>query len=373
MSLTIGFLILFFTIVIPGFLFLRFYYFGEFSKQFNPKENITKQLLFGLIPGSIIQLSCYLIAKKMGWINMTVVKLLTSFESINNQNVSADKVTQHALSNTTIFIAFTLCVYVVSVVLGISTSRIIRYFKWDKYYKILRFKNQWYYVFSGEIFEFRKFKAVANKLQKIDTSKNNVELTRADVLINNGGKSELYSGYVVDYDLNPLDNSRLDNLYLLDAYRYKISEIKNEGSNLAHPTVVEKKHIPGEVFILNMANMININVLYLLSPKTTNYTRRNIFFRFINSFVFFGFLPWTYAIFAKVESIEFQLYLHFHQYAWWLDKVLFSLAYFILLGMLTSSKNKVTNNYEYTKKEFVNNLLSLAMLLVIAFSVYFIF
>lgn len=373
MSLTIGFLILFFTIVIPGFLFLRFYYFGEFSKQFNPKENITKQLLFGLIPGSIIQLSCYLIAKKMGWIKMTAVKLLTFFESINNQNVSADQVTQKALSNTTAFITFTLCVYVVSVVLGISTSRIIRYFKWDKHFKILRFKNQWYYVFSGEIFEFRKFKAVTNKLQKINTSKNNVELTRADVLINNGGKSELYSGYVVDYDLNPLDNSRLDNLYLLDAYRYKISEIKNEDSNLAHPTIAEKKHIPGEVFILNMANMININVLYLLSPKTTNNKTKNIFFQLINNLVFFILLPCIYLIIQQVNSIKFSWYISFHLNAWWLDKVLFSLAYFLLLGMMISSKNKVTNNYEYPKKELINSLLSLVVILAIAFSVYFIF
>lgn len=373
MSLTIGFLLLFFTIVIPGFLFLRFYYFGEFSKQFNSKENITRQLLFGLIPGSIIQLTCYLVAKKMCWIKMNAVKLITSFESINNQHVSDDSTTQDVLSDSTIFIYFILSVYLISIFAGISMSRIIRYLKLDKSFKILRFKNQWYYAFSGEIFEFRKFKSVSGKLRKTDTSKNKVELTRADILINNGGSSELYSGYVVDYDLNPQDNSKLDNLYLMNAYRYKISEIKNDDTHFIHPTIAEKKHIPGEVFVLNMANMININILYLLSPKVKNHKRRNIIFQVVNTIIVFGLLPLTYYIFKKSSWITFEWYNYFHAYGWWLDKILFSLCYFLLISLLVSTKNKDTNNYEYNKSEFFNTFWSFLVILVLSILVFFIF
>lgn len=61
MSITIGFIALFISIVIPGLLFFRFYYYGEFSKQFTTKDQISKIFFFSIIPGIIIQIHSLLI------------------------------------------------------------------------------------------------------------------------------------------------------------------------------------------------------------------------------------------------------------------------------------------------------------------------
>ncbi len=374
MSLTTGFLVLFFTIVIPGFLFLRSYYFGEFSKQFNPKDNITKQLLFGIIPGSIIEILSFLIGKKLGWISVDSIHVLSFFETVNNQKIAENEEAQMLIENPVHFGYYLLIVYGLSFLSGIIFSRLIRAWSLDKHIKMLRFKNQWYYIFSGEIFEFKKFKSAANILGKASENgkKKIVELSKVDVLISNGGENEFYSGYVVDYDLLPSDPSKLDNLYLMDASRYTLKEVKNHNSAFTHPKISEKKPIPGEIFVLNMCNLVNINVSYLLSEK--GYTEQKAWIKFLcrilNVIILTLIVTSIFPIFYPFESIQNEYYVLFHQNASWFDKLLFLGFAIFLLGLPIMNKDKETGNYTNSWKEVGMNslfMLGFAILFCLSF------
>ena len=363
MSITAGFLLLFFTIVIPGFLFLRSYYFGEFSKQFNPKDNITKHLLFGIIPGSIIQIICFLFGKKVGWISIDSMNVLSFFETVNNQKISESEEAQMLIQNPVHLGYYLLIVYGFSFLIGMILSRLIRASNLDKRWKMIRFKNQWYYIFSGEIFDFKKFKSAANILGKASENgkKKIVELSKVHVLISNGGENEFYSGYVVDYDLLPSDPSKLDNLYLMDAYRHSRKEIKNDDSQFTHPRISEKKPIPGEIFVLNMCNLVNINVSYLLSEK--GYVEQNIWVKrlfwttnlLLTTIILVGII----LILFRVESFDLPIYQRFHKYGWWLDKLLLIGVIMSIFSFPISEKSKETGNYQIKKRDILINTVSL--------------
>lgn len=352
MSLTTGFLLLFFTIVVPGFLFLRFYYFGEFSKQFNPRENITRQLLFALIPGAIIQLICFLLGKWVGWITLDSSNILSFFETLNTQKFHKDHEAQALVANPVNFGYYLLIVYFLSFLAGSLITRVIRSFKWDKSLKILRYKNHWYYVFSGEIFEFKKFKSAANILGKPSLKDKEIQLSKVDILLNNGGEPEFYTGYVVDYDLSITDPTKLENLYLMDAYRYKRHEIINGDVNLVHPVITEKKHIPGEIFVLNTTNASNINVSYLLSEKKQHPPKwRNRILMTLNVIAVILLLGSVISIVTEIKQIPFKWYHDFHASSWWLDKVFAILICISVISLVITEKNDDSGKYEYSNKE----------------------
>ena len=56
MNFTFGFIVFFVSIIIPGILFRRFYFYGEFSKQFNTKDPVLHSIYFSIIPGIILQI-----------------------------------------------------------------------------------------------------------------------------------------------------------------------------------------------------------------------------------------------------------------------------------------------------------------------------
>ena len=267
MNLTTAFLFLFITIVIPGFIFQRIYFFGEFSKQFTTKENIPKLLLTSLIPGLLISILYLPLYNYLVCNDVKIEEILTLFEKLSKSEVNKDSKSLLLFGNYSDFLNYCFWECLMTVALGFLFSRaIVRGFRLDRKWKTLRYKNQWYYVFSGEIFEFNKFKRATQTLSKNGRKGKEVQLARADILIKGAEGSELYSGFVADYDLNPTDISKLDNIYLLDAIRYKTIELVEGAVNIKQPKVIEKKLIPGELFVLNMANVVNINVSYLLTP-----------------------------------------------------------------------------------------------------------
>ncbi|MFT6502801.1 MAG: hypothetical protein ACJASQ_002932 [Crocinitomicaceae bacterium] len=372
MSFTTGFLLLFFTIVIPGFLFLRAYFYGEFSKQFSPKENISRHLLFGLIPGSIIQISCFYFGKIFGLVSVDGTSLIAAFETINKQNINGDDYTKHLLDDPTQFALYLIIIYVFSFLIGVIISRLIRYLKLDKLIKILRFKNQWYYLFSGEIFEFKKFKSAANILGKTTLQDKEVQLAKVDVLISNGGSHEFYSGYVVDYDLCPNDPSKLENLYLMDAYRYEYKELKNVTSKFEHPRISERKHIPGEIFVLSMASLVNINISYLLSGIASGQEKQIRFaLKTLNVIMILLLICCTYLIFFEAAWITFDWYTSFHAQNWWLDNLLLTLFSVSIVSFFVSTKNKETGNYEFPWKDFWINLIAFVVTGFVFFGVFY--
>jgi hypothetical protein len=268
MNLTTAFLFLFIIIVIPGFIFLRVYFYGEFSKQFTTKESIPRLLLLSVIPGLLISALHLSMYNWLADLDIRMDHILVLFERLSKDEVSKDAKSMAYFNNYSAFIQYCFFEYLLSTALGLLVSRVlVRWAKLDRKWKILRFKNQWYYVFSGEIFEMKKFKKASKVLLKNQRKTKDILLAKADILIKGAEGAELYTGYVADYDLNPNDISKLDNVYLIDAIRYKTVALESGELNLKNPERTEKKPIPGELFVLNTATMININVSYLLQKE----------------------------------------------------------------------------------------------------------
>jgi hypothetical protein len=282
MNLTIGFIAFFILIIIPGLIYRRFFFCGEFSKQFNTKDPVLHSIFFSIIPGILLQLTCFIFYYKIIGFNSTFLDIFTIFRDVTSDGtLETKKVTKVFINNhITTYFCYTLFVFFISALVGYLSNRIIIECKWDKKYKFFRFKNQWYYIFNGEVLTMKKFKkANTVSFNKLETFKHGVATTYADILVNiKDDVRELYTGYVVDYDLKSEDTTQLDKIYLLDTYRYKRNSktdsaltIKN---SIDEPTR-DRKKIPGDVFILSANNIININLTYLPS-KEKKFEKRKI-------------------------------------------------------------------------------------------------
>lgn len=293
MNLTFGFIAFFISIIIPGILFRRFFYYGEFSKQFDSKDPVLHSIFYSIVPGVCIQVLCFVLANSLLAFNTTNAVIFNVFRDfIYGSEKSISNATTSFLNNhLDIFIYYSLTVFTISIVVGHISARLIRGFNLDKKYKILKFKNQWFYIFSGELLEFEKFEFGRSLTADSSIPYNHkISTTYADILIDNiDGMRELYTGYVVDYDLCSDDISKLERVYLLDAYRYKKKENieetekekkrrKKERKNLEKKLTPEELHlhnieyksrirkkIPSDVFVISGKNISNINLTYIPS------------------------------------------------------------------------------------------------------------
>ncbi len=281
-------------VVVPGMIFKRTYFAGEFSKQFRTRDNVYNLIFYGIIPGVIIQLFSGLIYYSCHESTISPKEIVAIFKQIMNENENHTIATENFLKYDSIrFFIHIFNSWVLAGFLGFFLFRLIRIARLDRKVKFLRFSNQWYYIFSGEIFSFEKFKK-AGKLKL--TSKGEVNPYKsfppyADVLVKAVNQSDLYSGYVIDYDLKADDVNELDKLYLFDAYKYefKTSEILAESSIIWK----EKKPIPGDVFILEAENILNINLTFIPDTRVKTLNKKSI-----KTLVY-----WLVYIFASVLSV----------------------------------------------------------------------
>ncbi len=288
MNLTFGFIAFFIIIVIPGLIYRRFYYYGEFSKQFHTKEPILNTIFLSSIPGVCIQLLGFYLLNKIAYFetnNIDVLNIFRDFAFLKDSDLGGDteKFVQSGLGK---FILYSVIIFISSAVLGIFSSKLLRAFNLDRKYKIFRFRNQWYYIFSGAVLKFQKFESARGLHYNNLPENQEILMTFADIMVNNQqGVRELYTGYVVDYDLKQNDISKLDKIYLLDAYRYKrgsnpsnyyssnnyfISQsndynILNLNKSEVQSGTRERVSIPGDMLILEGEHVVNINLTYIPS------------------------------------------------------------------------------------------------------------
>lgn len=268
MSFTADFILLFILVVIPGLLFKRFFFYGEFSKQFTTKESIYKSLFYSIIPGIILQLFAYWFYMTIRTSQFTNEEILNIFKELLSSKSEYSENTKLFFSNGfNYFLLHELNVFVLAVLSGHFVARLIRFFKLDIHFKILRFQNQWYYIFSGEIRDFRKFKhlkRIMGAISEINKENDPKSLPPyGDILVENGGEQVLYTGFIVDYDLNYENLNELDKIYLKGASRYRDIRPEDVKNGLVTNGSKIKVPIKGDVFILKADKVLNINLTFI--------------------------------------------------------------------------------------------------------------
>lgn len=381
MDITIGFITIFISIIIPGLLFRRFFYFSEFSKQFSTKETVYQSIFYSIIPGIIIQIIGALLYYIFRSSKLDIPNIYTIYIDILNASTTLNDNTISFLNNSLwLFLIHIFNIYILAVILGIFISRLIRYFKLDIVTKIFRFKNQWYYIFSGEILLMKKFKSAFDIVGNIEGDKNlSTSTTYADVLIeNSSGTRELYTGFVIDYDLNNDDISKLERIYLLDAIRYKKIRKRKKSGKEVYKT--KKIVIPGEIFILKGKDIININLTYLPSFKKEQILKnklskkQKIYSWILNISSTLIFLLFPVVIFINKNYVK-EIFTFSNNLKIEIEKFNFFgklLLFFIIVQLISIFlPNKIDNKLTYRIKSSIYKLIFLIVLIIIFYFLFF--
>ena len=261
MEITWGFLLLFAVFVFPGLIIRRLYFFGEFSKQFGYNDPLLKTLAYALVPGLLNAILAFLVYKSF-FGGVDLAKIFDAYKDMadvdyRHSTSGGVSVDDHFQSEVLPFLGL---LYMQALIVGAILGQGVRWTAIDTKLKIFRFKNQWFYLFTGNHRKFRKYQAHVR-----DT--NRFLFLVVDVMIESGGKNKLYTGTLVDYELDPDNCRELSKVVLKDAHRYG-----DDGKGGYGP-----KAIPGNLFILDCSNLVNINLTHIYESDEARHGRTQAF------------------------------------------------------------------------------------------------
>lgn len=331
---------LFFLIALPGIIFRRFYYQGEFSKQFYPKQVVISLFYSFIIGVCVIYLSFFLynnIITNISSLSVISKEKIKSFLlKIFSDKSSSIDLLDYLFNSSFIlkFIIISAIIILISWFLAIIFYKIVRQLKLDINIKSLSFDNHWYYYFRGEFLRFKNFRV---KYKTIDIVTADV-LTRID-----DSKVILYRGIVKQYYLNQ-NSHNIETLILSD-----VTKEDESGNN--------SKQIPGNCFIVPFNTVININLKVLYTVYENS--RINTFIKKYKGFlVLMLFLMPYFILFTSVKDfIDYPVFAVIL-----MSFILMSLP--IVLEMVTEPSK--------SRKERVSNLLSLLILIILFIAIYYV-
>lgn len=229
------FSVLFFIFLFPGILFRRFYFTGEFSKEYF-KSSYFELLLSTFLPAIFFHLTggfllYVLFSHEFDYslfIDLTEKKIL----KINSlQKVSLSKAIFYNIINCT-----------TASLLGFYLKKIVRDNKLDRKYKLLRFKNEWHYLVTGEILDFPNVPGEAST----------VDFVWVDLMVETKEGTIIYTGVLSDYILSK--ENGLDRIYLSEVIRRYLIDDYN--------TKRKEYEMPGNFMVFSFDKILNMNLTY---------------------------------------------------------------------------------------------------------------
>ena len=216
-------------------MFRRFYFSNEFSKEYF-KSSYYELLLSTLLPSIFFHLNASIILNFVFEyeFDLSLYAALTEnlSESLQRDYQSAIKVA----------IAYNIILWAVASLAGFYLKKLVRLRKWDRKYKLLRFKNEWHYLVTGEILDFPNVPGEASI----------VDFVWVDLMVQANEGTVLYTGILNDYVLSK--ENGLDRIYLTEVVRRYLSDDFNE----------ERKEyeIPGNFMVFPFDKVLNMNLTY---------------------------------------------------------------------------------------------------------------
>ena len=235
MNLAISSLIIF-LIVSPAILARRVYYTKELSKAFTTR-NTLQEIFSAVFLSFVLHFMWSWLVNILGHpIDFKItLELLFAPDSIKSYN----SITDFMPSIFLYFISLTTA----SMLFSFLMRNVIRTYKLDRKFKALRYDNNWYYIFSGEVLDINDY----NKNTNVNSNQINDRIV--DVLTKSGDKYVLYRGNLVDYQLN--SNNSVDYIVLSSPRKQIVGE---------EDTV---KDISSNYFVIPYNEILNINIKYL--------------------------------------------------------------------------------------------------------------
>jgi hypothetical protein len=227
-------------ILYPGFLFRRFYFTEEFSKEYF-KQSVTDLIFSSILPAFFIHIIGYfLFIKGRAQIDVFTIGTLLSGTSDSSKVTQAFK----AVYEKSFFaVSYFTGVSFVGIAAGLLTKLAVRKLKLDRKIKFFRFQNEWHYIFSGEILDFPK---VPGNAEDIDCS-------YVDALVKTDEGTVIYTGLLADYILTK--EGGIERIYLTSVKRrFLKDDISKSTDAITEQKQKEKEskyyYLPGQFFII---------------------------------------------------------------------------------------------------------------------------
>jgi len=333
MDFSLGFLVVLILIIFPGLIYRRLYFYGEFSKEFKSRYNFVSIIAIAIIPG-IINLVSVFFFYDFFFNEIDLGETIDKLKDLNSENFrykeSEDTPIKELMNTKALpFVGF---LYLTSFLIGSVSGRLIRISKIDTKFKLLRFKNYWFYLFNGQHTSFKKMRHLRIRNKKHI-------FTKVDILIDSNSKTHLYSGIIVDYELHENECDTLSKVMLQNAERYSIRD--------GEKVPVE---IQGNLLVVDCSSMKNINLTYIyeevrsiLESKLPNYVET--IFGLITLLIIPVFI-------FKADNIDIEIYKSYFNLHW-LKKII---VFLIAIQFLSLLNPFVKDNGEYKIVSFKNIL-----------------
>lgn len=246
MSLALSTIFLF-VLLLPGIAFRRLYYSEEFSQQYF-RDNFFLVFTATIVPGLVFQLLGLWIA---GWFNpvadLTVLRDLVS----GAPGDAAMRNLEDYLGWILLHQAFLIAL---AAALGYAARKVVRNNKWDRRYKLFRYRNTWHYVLKGEFFDFPRA-----DYDLAEDTVDDIEVVSVTAVQDTGMGTLLYVGLLVDYELG--QDGGLQTISLKSTQRRLLTEDALEGG----ADVPGKRFYPvkGHIMLLKYAELRNLNFTYI--------------------------------------------------------------------------------------------------------------
>lgn len=309
MSIAIGSLAII-LLLVPGLAFYRFYYSGEFSKQYI-KASVFEAILMALIPSFFFHsIGIFYLNRVHNVIlepEIFELVLNSSFKEINSK---------YPYINLIRIIEYSICMWALSSVVGWLTKFIVRKTHLDARYKILRYQNEWHYLLSAEILRFRNQKLKIKKrnpLKFFKPWKQKLDLVWIDALVKTENLEIIYIGVLEDYVLSK--EAGLDRLYISETRRKLLQEDNTK-----------ETPIPGHFFCLDFSHVVNLNIRYVFLDNPRKFPWKSAFKYVFNLIVLFAY---AYGIYLLLISPF-----------WILNTIAIALILFLLFLLKKSFENE---------------------------------
>ncbi len=255
---------------IPGFFFKRFYYTGQFTKQFTA-GSFAERFITSIFWGLLVQFTALLtLGRLTGFKYNNIRQPISKFYA----DLSNNQLPECTSDNFLYGMGYVLITIFMAILLGWASHTLVRLLRLDIYFPVLRFTNYWNYYFKGDLKELRS----GNRTGKVIS-------TNIDIKISDNGKSTLYSGFLAHYTISP-NTGELETIALINAERY---------SN----TAMRFKPVKGDSLIIPCSTIINLNLRYNIKQARRTFNRTRI----ANTIYFLAAISIMFYIPHKYNSI----------------------------------------------------------------------
>ena len=239
-ELALNTIILIVLILFPGLIVRRFYFIGNFSKQFF-KGEWSERLVTSIFWGLFTQLISLLLFSYTSW----AIKNDSNevIETIFKGQLPNELITD---SNSIIFLLdYIIFSLILSAVFGYLAHKVVRMLEFDIRNSAFRYSNNWHYYFKGEILKTEDFSKYKNL---------KILFTWVDVVIDTkDGKNKMIQGVLSQYTINNKTGD-LEYLYIDEAERWS-----NSSKSF--------KPVNSHIFVVPFKNVIDFNIRYNYTLK----------------------------------------------------------------------------------------------------------